>query len=159
MRELLREVSVRCAGPIGPALCTPLAAVRWIEEQGIVTDYVAEHVLALYLDGRSKLVGWRLVGKGSPTGCPVPAPIVLQGMLLCNASQLVLAHNHPSGDVRPSRDDDAMTSRIAAAVWVSGVGVMLDHVVWAPGQGFYSYHEQAPEALEGEKWIAKLVGR
>ena len=51
------------------------------------------------------------------------------------AAAVVLAHNHPSGDVRPSMADQALTRTLAAALALVDVRV-LDHVIVAPGQAF-----------------------
>ncbi len=53
---------------------------------------------------------------------------VFRDALVANASALVLAHNHPSGDPEPSRDDEALTRRLVAAGEMVGVDV-LDHLV------------------------------
>ena len=49
---------------------------------------------------------------------------------MLDASALILCHNHPSGDVSPSRDDIAVTERVSAAAYTVGVH-LLDHVIVA----------------------------
>ena len=50
-----------------------------------------------------------------------------------NASAVILAHNHPSGSVEPSRADEALTQTLKAALALVDVRV-LDHIIVAPGQ-------------------------
>ncbi|MGI9134043.1 MAG: JAB domain-containing protein, partial [Rhodoferax sp.] len=57
----------------------------------------------------------------------------VQRALHHGAAALVLAHNHPSGSVQPSRADEALTSTLKAALALIDVRV-LDHIIVAPGQ-------------------------
>jgi len=60
--------------------------------------------------------------------------------VLCNATVLALAHNHPSNNPTPSSDDDRITQRVKKACEIMRIH-MLDHVIVTDGQ-YYSYHEQ-----------------
>lgn len=65
---------------------------------------------------------------------------ILREALLKRASLLVLSHNHPSGSVRPSRDDDRLTERVKKACDVMNIK-FLDHVVVTDG-AYYSYNDE-----------------
>ncbi len=66
--------------------------------------------------------------------------VALREALLCNATVLVLCHNHPSGNTRPSRDDDRLTDSMRKACETMRIH-FLDHVVITDG-GYYSYREE-----------------
>lgn len=71
--------------------------------------------------------------KGTLTQTSVyPREVVVRSLELRSAA-VVLAHNHPSGTVQPSRADEALTQTIKAALALVDVRV-LDHVIVAPGQ-------------------------
>lgn len=65
---------------------------------------------------------------------------ILRHALMKRASLIVLSHNHPSGSVRPSRDDDRLTERVKKAGEVMSIR-LLDHVVVADG-AYYSYNDE-----------------
>ena len=65
---------------------------------------------------------------------------VFQGALLTNAVAMVLGHNHPSGNIRPSKEDDRITNQIAKAGELLNIRV-LDHIIFTR-EGFYSYEDE-----------------
>ena len=65
---------------------------------------------------------------------------MFKGAYLANAAALVIAHNHPSGDVSPSPDDRAVTDRLREAGELLGIE-LLDALIVGPGQRFYSTAE------------------
>jgi DNA repair protein RadC len=64
----------------------------------------------------------------------------MKGALLSNATVVALAHNHPSGNISPSKDDDMLTRKIAEACRTMRLH-FLDHVIITDGD-YYSYREQ-----------------
>ncbi len=84
----------------------------------------------LALDGRNRLVGEHRLTAGTRTQAPVDAAELFREALLRAAVSVVLYHNHPSGDVDPSRDDLALTRRLSLAGEVVGVRV-ADHLIVA----------------------------
>jgi DNA repair protein RadC len=95
-----------------------------------------EELWVLALDGRSRLRAARCVAKGGLHGLAARPPDVLRIALRADASAIVLVHNHPSGDPRPSPEDVAFTNAVAAAAQAVGVP-LVDHVVVAR-EGFAS---------------------
>lgn len=89
-----------------------------------------EVVYLLCLDAKCKFLGYREVGVGSVNSANVPIRRIVEIALGMNASSVILAHNHPSGDARPSPEDISTTRRVAAAL--SMVDVLLaDHIIVA----------------------------
>ena len=88
---------------------------------------------ALFLDAQNRLIALEELFRGTLTQTSVyPREVVLKA-LQHHAAAVVLAHNHPSGTVQPSRADEALTSTLKAALALVDVRV-LDHVIVAPGQ-------------------------
>lgn len=92
-----------------------------------------EQCRAVLLDTKHRLLDTVLVSVGSVDHTFMSPREILRDALLANASALVVAHNHPSGDPEPSRDDEAVTRRLAGAADVVGVE-LLDHLVVAGGR-------------------------
>jgi DNA repair protein RadC len=107
---------------------------------GAVKHYLQLHLAAkehevfavLFLDAQNRLVAMEELFRGTLTQTSVyPREVVLRA-LKHNAAAVVLAHNHPSGTVQPSRADEALTQTLKAALALVDVRV-LDHVIVAPG--------------------------
>jgi DNA repair protein RadC len=87
----------------------------------------------LFLDSQHRLLALEELFRGTLTQTSVyPREVVLRA-LHHHAAAVVLAHNHPSGTVQPSRADEALTQALKAALALIDVRV-LDHVIVAPGQ-------------------------
>jgi DNA repair protein RadC len=87
---------------------------------------------ALFLDAQNRLIAMDELFRGTLTQTSVyPREVVLRA-LHRQAASVVLAHNHPSGAVQPSRADEALTHTLKAALSLVDVRV-LDHVIVAPG--------------------------
>jgi DNA repair protein RadC len=106
-----------------------------------VRQYVQLHIGArpyevfavLFLDAQHRLLALEELFRGTLSQTSVyPREVVLRA-LHHNASALILAHNHPSGSVQPSRADEALTQTLKAALALVDVRV-LDHIIVAPGQ-------------------------
>ena len=87
----------------------------------------------LFLDSQHRLIALEELFRGTLTQTSVyPREVVLRA-LHHHAAAVVLAHNHPSGSVQPSRADEALTQTLKSALALVDVRV-LDHIVVAPGQ-------------------------
>lgn len=93
-----------------------------------IGDKKQEYVVALFLNSRFEVLDRRVICIGSLDGVNVlPRDIIIPALEL-NASSVVLAHNHPSGDASPSREDVVLTQRIQEALELVGLN-LLDHIV------------------------------
>ncbi|MEN9538141.1 MAG: hypothetical protein RLZZ126_376 [Pseudomonadota bacterium] len=108
-----------------------------------VKDYLAlqlaqrphEVFAALFLDNRQRLVAFEELFTGTLTRAAVyPREVVLRA-LRYNAAVVVLAHNHPSGEARPSAADEHITQTLKAALQLVDVR-LLDHIIVGQGQTF-----------------------
>lgn len=94
----------------------------------LIGDQPQEHLLLLILDVHNTVVGVHTVHIGTTSQCVVHVGDILRVALLANASSIILAHNHPSGQPTPSEADIKTTREVVAAGQLVGVQV-LDHLV------------------------------
>lgn len=87
-----------------------------------------EHIVCLFLNSRFELIQRRTICIGTLDGVSIlPRDIIIPALEL-NASSVVMAHNHPSGDPTPSREDIVITKRISEGLELVGLN-LLDHIV------------------------------
>lgn len=108
------------------AIASPEAAAEVVVAE--LAGWDRERCVALLLDTKHRLLEVVTVSVGSIDHTFMAPREVYRDALLANASALVLAHNHPSGDPEPSRDDELLTRRLARAGELVGVE-LLDHLV------------------------------
>ena len=98
----------------------------------IIQTYLAgadrEYFVLLMLDGKHRVNALNVVTIGSLTGALVHPREVFKPAVLANAAAVIVAHNHPSGDPEPSREDRELTDRLVQAGRLLGITV-LDHVI------------------------------
>lgn len=92
-----------------------------------------EQFRVLFLDSKNRLLADEAQSRGTVNHSPVYPREVVKRALDLHASALILAHNHPSGDPAPSRDDVAMTKEVKQAADALGL-VLHDHVVVGNGR-------------------------
>lgn len=92
-----------------------------------------EQFRILFLDPRNRLIAEEVVGRGTVNHTPVYVREVIKRALELNATALILAHNHPSGDPTPSRADLEVTAEIREAAELLGI-VLHDHIVVGNGR-------------------------
>ncbi len=86
------------------------------------------------------VIGTRLISRGGLTGTVVDLRVILKEALLANATHIALCHNHPSGNKRPSREDDSLTERLKKAAQTVDIR-LIDHVI-VTETGYYSYQDE-----------------
>lgn len=87
-----------------------------------------EHVRGLYLDARRCLIQQETIAIGTLTNSLVHPREVFRPALACTAAAVILAHNHPSGDPKPSAEDLALTRRLRQAGEILGIE-LVDHLI------------------------------
>ncbi len=105
-----------------------------------------ESFWALLLDARHRVVTLRLVSVGGLQSAPVHPREVFAPALTARAAAVVVAHNHPSGDARPSGDDRLVTERLRDVGALCGVE-LLDHVVVGADR-YFSFADECEHAYE-----------
>jgi DNA repair protein RadC len=98
--------------------------------RAILADYDAdkEHFLVLALNARGKVCGFKVIATGTLTGTLIHMREVFRAAMFLDAAQIIVVHNHPSGDPNPSDEDVMLTDRLVEAGRLLGIPV-LDHLV------------------------------
>ncbi len=108
-----------------------------------------EQLFAVSLTKRGEPVAVQLVALGGVDSCMVSVAEIMKLTLLSNCPSFLLAHNHPSGSVEPSREDRAITERVERAAEIMGLQLM-DHLIIGDLRNGYSikYRQEVhlPEA-------------
>ena len=98
-----------------------------------------EVVICAYFDVKSRFLGDKFISKGSLSSSVVDISSVMRTALEKNASKIVLLHNHPSGDCTPSKDDIAVTDRLAEGSRLFSIE-LCDHIIIGDNE-YYSFYE------------------
>jgi DNA repair protein RadC len=96
----------------------------------LLQDLNHEACLVLYLNQASRLLRQEFISNGGLNGTVVDIRMILKNCLLYNASQLIIAHNHPSGNKTASEADKKITQRLNEAAKLMDI-LLLDHVIIA----------------------------
>lgn len=104
-----------------------------------------EHLMVICLTAKNRVICINTVSIGSLTASICSPREVFKPAILANSAAIVLAHNHPSGEPKPSEDDIEMTNQIAKAGKILDINV-LDHVIIGNGKWF-SFKEKSVGGL------------
>lgn len=100
-------------------------------------DADVECFVVLALNARGRVTGYKLVSQGTATACLVHPSQVFKAAILLSAVQIILVHNHPSGDPSPSDEDVTITERMRRAGDLLGIP-LVDHLVLGSGDAYRS---------------------
>ena len=98
-----------------------------------------EYAKVLYLNQQNEVIAYNTISEGGLTETAVDVRMILQGALLTNATQVILTHNHPSGNLKPSIQDDHLTERLRKACEIMRIN-LVDHLI-VTSNGYYSYKD------------------
>lgn len=108
--------------------------------QSLMGDLKVEEFWVLYLNHGNFVVKKEQISKGGISHTAVDTRIIFKTALEELATGIVLAHNHPSGNLKPSRDDEKITKKIKEAGRILDIE-LLDHII-VTQTGFYSFAEK-----------------
>lgn len=98
-----------------------------------------EEVKIILLNRANIILGQYEMSKGGASGTVVDIKIILGIALKCNASSIVIVHNHPSGSLEPSEPDKSITKKLKEACKLLDLS-LLDHLIITT-QGYYSFSD------------------
>lgn len=104
------------------------ADIEKIKQVMDIKDKVQEHFLVITLNVKNIVNSIELVGLGSSTSASVNAGDVMRCALLRNTSSIILVHNHPSGDVTPSKHDLYLTKQLNSMARLFNIR-LADHII------------------------------
>ncbi len=103
-------------------------------------DLPHEEFWVVYLNRANKIIDERRISEGGISGTVVDVKKVLKWALEKTASTLILCHNHPSGNLMPSKSDEAVTGKMKQAAQILEMQ-MLDHIIIGQGE-YYSFADE-----------------
>ena len=102
-------------------------------------DLATEEFWALYMNQSFQLIKAQRISQGGITDTSVDVRVIMREAVLCNATVMAVAHNHPSGNAQPSGPDDKITQQIAKACEIMRI-YLVDHLIVTDGD-YYSYRD------------------
>lgn len=103
-------------------------------------DLLHEEFWVLTLARNNKVTNKILISKGGLSGTIADPKVIFKAALEHNAANIVLAHNHPSGNLKPSQEDLSLTKKIKGGAQLLDIGI-LDHLIFA-GEGYFSFADE-----------------
>ena len=102
-----------------------------------IKDFSYEVFAVIFLNKANKINHFEIISRGGITGTVADPRIILKLALEQGATSIILCHNHPSGNLKPSRADEELTQKIKIAARYLDIAVM-DHVIVSE-DGYYSF--------------------
>ncbi|WP_339867051.1 JAB domain-containing protein [uncultured Algoriphagus sp.] len=99
-----------------------------------------EDFKVMLLSRANRVLGIVTISSGGTAGTVVDVKLVYAAAIKANASSVILAHNHPSGNLQPSEQDKRLTQRVKEAGRILDIPV-LDHVIMT-AEGYYSFADE-----------------
>ena len=123
----LREVSVKNSKTV-------------YHEMRDIKNWDKEVIVAFYLDTRNKIISREIVSIGTLNTSVVHPREIFRTAIIRNACSIILAHNHPSGNVKPSNEDIEVTRKLKKAGVILGIE-LLDHLI-VSREDYYSFEDE-----------------
>lgn len=109
-----------------------------------IDDLTREKFMVVYLNSRGKILGTQCISYGGISGTLVDLRTLFKFAVELNAVSIAMAHNHPSGNLKPSKEDEKLTDRIVEAGKLLDIRV-LDHIIVGLGKyeerNYYSFRD------------------
>jgi len=104
-------------------------------------EYRKQEVFAVvFLNRGNKVTHLEIISEGGLTGTVADPRVILKKALENDATSLVLCHNHPSGNLRPSKADEILTQKIKQAAAFLDISIM-DHII-VSNEGYFSFADE-----------------
>jgi DNA repair protein RadC len=120
-------------------ICSPEEAARIVTEHLRGVD--REHFVGLYLDSSNQLICIHPVSIGTLNASVVHPREVFKLACIVSAASVIVAHNHPSGNTEPSREDISVTKQLVEAGKILDIPIH-DHLIVTPQNGYLSFAER-----------------
>jgi len=108
-----------------------------------------EILIACFLDSKCNPMAMEIIAIGSIDTCIVSPREVFKSAILSNAKNIIIFHNHPSGDSMPSSEDISVTKRLIDAGELLGISV-LDHIIIGFGNSYHSIREAGAVSFDSK---------
>ncbi len=105
-----------------------------------LSDLPHEEFWVIFLNRSNLVIGIECISRGGISGTVVDVRLILKPAIECLASGIVLAHNHPSGNLQPSHEDIALTKKIKEGAKLMNI-ILQDHIIVADNS-FFSFADE-----------------
>lgn len=105
-----------------------------------LSDLPHEEFWVIFLNRASNLIKAECISKGGVSGTVVDVRLILKPAVECLASSIIMAHNHPSGSLRPSSQDSTLTKKVKEGAKLLDIHLQ-DHIIIGEQQ-YYSFADQ-----------------
>jgi DNA repair protein RadC len=126
--ELLSKTVIRTSGDIAQYL------------KSILRDYTYEVFAVVFLNRANKIIDFQIISTGGLTGTVADPRVILKKAIEAEACAIVLSHNHPSVNLKPSRADEELTLKIKNAASFLDIKV-ADHII-VSDEGYFSFADE-----------------
>lgn len=116
--------------------CYAVLSQNWSDQIELVEEFYV-----LFLNRQNRVTGIFQASKGGVAGTVVDAKIVFAAAIKAMATSIILAHNHPSGNVQPSQQDIDLTKKLKRAGETLDITV-FDHLILTPHDGYFSFADE-----------------
>jgi len=103
----------------------------------LIGDIEREEFWAIYLNQSNRVIRKERLSSGGLTGTLVDIRMIMKEALLCNATGMIISHNHPSGNEKPSGEDNRITEQVKKAAETLNIR-LIDHII-ITSNTYYSY--------------------
>lgn len=131
---------------------SPQAAVRVLGKE--LKDYDREVLCVVNMNTKNRPINASIVSMGILDGALAHPREIMKTAILSNAAQIILLHNHISGEVTPSRQDIALTDRMQKVCDMMGIP-LADHVIVGENQ-YFSFREKSILPMEAVRYSDNL---
>lgn len=114
-----------------------------------IGDLDHEELWGLFLNGQGCLIDGQMLTKGTLTFTPIDARSVIKQAILCDATAIIIGHNHPSGNPAPSASDIRETDRIRKACAIFDIA-LVDHIIITENS-YYSFSDDSTSKFNHSK--------
>ena len=147
--RMVREPPLYSSRPIK----TPDDAVRLLAET--LKDYDREVIALVNLRSDLSPINMSIVSIGALDASIAHPREILKSPILSNAASVLLFHNHPSGNLSPSKEDVRITDRLQKVFDLAGID-LLDHIIVGSGDLYYSFREKGTLPLSGNRYVTDV---
>ena len=111
------------------------------QEMSFLEEYSHEEFWAIYLKRNNTIISKIQHSKGGISGTIVDVRLILKEAILSKASGIILVHNHPSGELKPSEADKQITERIKQSAKIMDM-LILDHIIIGSNNQYFSFNDE-----------------
>lgn len=136
------EISYRPAISNKPIITTSLDAYTVLKDfisQNTIS--LQEHFIVMFLNRANRVLGVYKLSNGGITGTVADPRLILGIALKIAATSVILAHNHPSGNLKPSSADEQLTKKIKTAASFMDI-LVTDHIILSANGEYYSFADE-----------------